>query len=176
MPASYSLGVHFETFVRRQLKSGRFASASEVVREGLRLMEEREAERDARLEALRGEIAHGRAGGPGVPAEGAVARACARIDRESVLRRLRAHEVELKAMGISRLSLFGSVARGEETPVSDVDLAAEFDPPAEVGLLKYGAISHRLEELLGVKVDLVGEPIEKPRLRARVDRDRISVF
>ncbi|HEV2817208.1 MAG TPA: type II toxin-antitoxin system ParD family antitoxin [Allosphingosinicella sp.] len=80
MPASYSLGSHFETFVRRQLKSGRFASASEVVREGLRLMEEREAEREARLEALRAEIARGRASGAGVTSEKVFARARARID------------------------------------------------------------------------------------------------
>jgi len=80
MPASYSLGNHFETFVRRQLKSGRFASASEVVREGLRLMEEREAEREARLEALRAEIARGQASGPGIAAEKVFARARASID------------------------------------------------------------------------------------------------
>jgi antitoxin ParD1/3/4 len=81
MPASYSLGAHFETFVRRQLTSGRFASASEVVREGLRLMEEREAEREARLEVLRAEIARGRESGPGVAAADAFARVRARIDR-----------------------------------------------------------------------------------------------
>lgn len=69
MPASYSLGEHFDGFVKRQVRSGRFASASEVVREGLRLMEEREAEREARLEALRAEIARGRDSGPGIPAE-----------------------------------------------------------------------------------------------------------
>jgi antitoxin ParD1/3/4 len=80
MPASYSLGSHFETFVRRQLQSGRFASASEVVREGLRLMEEREAEREARLEALRAEIARGRASGPGIAAEEVFADARARIN------------------------------------------------------------------------------------------------
>lgn len=80
MPASYSLGTHFEKFVRRQLDSGRFASASEVVREGLRLMEERDAERQARLEALRAEIARGRTSGPGVPAEEVFAQARARID------------------------------------------------------------------------------------------------
>ena len=68
MPASYSLGTHFEQFVQRQLRSGRYASASEVVREGLRLMEEREAERQARLESLRAEIARGRESGPGIPA------------------------------------------------------------------------------------------------------------
>lgn len=79
MPASYSLGTHFEDFVQRQLRSGRFASASEVVREGLRLMEEREAERAARLEALRTEIARGLEGGPGIPATEVFADARARI-------------------------------------------------------------------------------------------------
>lgn len=69
MPASYSLGDHFEGFIQRQVKSGRFASASEVVRAGLRLMETREAEQEARLEALRGEIKLGRESGPGIPAE-----------------------------------------------------------------------------------------------------------
>ena len=79
MPASYSLGKHFEDFVQRQVRGGRFASASEVVREGLRLMEEREAERAARLEALRAEIARGRDSGPGIPAEEVFARARTRI-------------------------------------------------------------------------------------------------
>jgi antitoxin ParD1/3/4 len=50
------------------------------VREGLRLIEARDAERDARLEALRSEIARGRDSGSGVPAEEAFARARARID------------------------------------------------------------------------------------------------
>lgn len=68
MPASYSLGKHFEGFIRRQVGSGRFASASEVVREGLRMMESQEAEREARLDALRAEIARGRESGPGIPA------------------------------------------------------------------------------------------------------------
>lgn len=69
MPASYSLGKHFETFVQDQVRGGRYASASEVVREGLRLMEAREAERVARLEGLRAEIERGRESGPGIPAE-----------------------------------------------------------------------------------------------------------
>lgn len=79
MPASYSLGTHFENFVRRQVRSGRFASASEVVRAGLRLMEEREAERVARLEALKGEIEQGIGSGPDIPAEEVFADARARI-------------------------------------------------------------------------------------------------
>lgn len=80
MPNSYSLGAHFEELIQRQVRSGRFASASEVVREGLRLIEARDAEREARLEALRTEIARGRGSGPGVPADEAYARARGRID------------------------------------------------------------------------------------------------
>jgi predicted nucleotidyltransferase len=99
------------------------------------------------------------------------------MDRDAVIERLRAHEAELKAMGIARLSLFGSVARGEAGPTSDVDLAAEIDPGKRpFGLFKFIALQERLGELLGTKVDLVGEPIEKARFRARVDRDRVHVF
>ncbi len=49
MASSYSLGRHFETFVQDQLSSGRYNNASEVLRDALRLMEER----DAKLQALR---------------------------------------------------------------------------------------------------------------------------
>lgn len=59
MPSSYTLGDHYEAFIRELVKSGRYSSASEVVRDALRLMEEREAARDIELEALRLEIAEG---------------------------------------------------------------------------------------------------------------------
>lgn len=60
-----ALGNHFETFVRDQLQgSGRFNNASEVVRAGLRLLEEREERKQLELDALRAEIAAGRASGP----------------------------------------------------------------------------------------------------------------
>jgi antitoxin ParD1/3/4 len=53
MPSSYNLGEHFEEFIRELLDSGRYNSASEVVRDSLRLLEERELERAAKLDALR---------------------------------------------------------------------------------------------------------------------------
>lgn len=81
MPASYSIGAHFESFVRDQVESGRFASASEVVREGLRLVEQRDAEQRAKLEWLRGEIQKGIDSGPGIPAEEVFARLRAKIGR-----------------------------------------------------------------------------------------------
>ena len=79
-------------------------------------------------------------------------------------------------MGVKRLSLFGSVARGEAAPDSDVDVAAEFDPAAEVGMIKYGAVAERLRSLLRGPVDLVGEPARTARMQAEIDRDRLRVY
>lgn len=64
MPSSYTLGEHYEKFVRDLVASGRYASASEVIRDGLRLMEVREVERLAKLEWLKAEIAKGFEGEP----------------------------------------------------------------------------------------------------------------
>lgn len=62
MPSSYTLGSHFETFVRNQVDSGRYSSASEVVRDGLRLLEDREARRARIEEALDAGLADMKAG------------------------------------------------------------------------------------------------------------------
>jgi antitoxin ParD1/3/4 len=67
MPSSYVLGSHFEGFVRQQLDSGRYQSASEVIRDALRLLEERTALKQAKLDALRADIQAGIDSGPGRP-------------------------------------------------------------------------------------------------------------
>ena len=95
---------------------------------------------------------------------------------ERVIATLRAHEAELRAAGIHRLSLFGSVARGDDEASSDVDLAAELDPQACIGLFALAALERRLAELVGQPVDLLPEPVEKPRLRANIERDRRRAF
>ena len=50
------------------------------------------------------------------------------MDKSAVISKLRAHQSELRAAGITSLSLFGSLARGDAHAQSDVDLLAEFDP------------------------------------------------
>lgn len=95
---------------------------------------------------------------------------------ERVIAALRANEAELHRAGIRRLSLFGSVARGDAGACSDIDLAAELDPEAHIGLFALGRLERRLAERVGRKVDLVPEPVEKPRLRALIDRDRRRAF
>ncbi|WP_150295062.1 type II toxin-antitoxin system ParD family antitoxin [Sphingobium estronivorans] len=79
MPSSFTLGAHFEGFIKQQVNSGRYASASEVVRDSLRLLEEQDAMRQARLDALRAEIEQGAASGPGIPASEAFANVRQRI-------------------------------------------------------------------------------------------------
>jgi antitoxin ParD1/3/4 len=74
MPSSYAIGDHFEQFIRQQIESGRYASASEVVREALRLLEGRERLREIELEEYRAKIREGMESGPGVPAEEVFAR------------------------------------------------------------------------------------------------------
>ncbi len=102
---------------------------------------------------------------------------CAHDDiAERVLSTLRAHKAELQQAGVRRLSLFGSVARGDAGPKSDVDLAAELDPEARIGLFGLASLARRMAEWLGREVDLLSEPIETPRLRARIERDRRRAF
>lgn len=95
---------------------------------------------------------------------------------EHVITTLRAHEAELREAGIRRLSIFGSVSRNEARPDSDIDLAAELDPVAQMDLFQLTGLQTRLATLLGREVALIPEPVEKARLQARIDRDRRLAF
>jgi antitoxin ParD1/3/4 len=69
MPTSVALGEHFEDFVKRQLAQGRYNNASEVVRAGLRLLEDAEQEKAAKLKALRASVKAGLDSGVGNDAD-----------------------------------------------------------------------------------------------------------
>ncbi len=69
---------------------------------------------------------------------------------------------------IRELSLFGSQARGDSTPISDFDFLVNFKPEAKVGFIKLGKIQSELEEIVRTKVDLVPKEGLKPIIRQRV--------
>lgn len=64
MPSSYVIGDRFERFIKEQISQGRYASASEVIRDGLRALEDRERFRELKLQQLREDIRAGMESGP----------------------------------------------------------------------------------------------------------------
>ena len=98
------------------------------------------------------------------------------MNREQVIATLRAHEPELKAAGVVRLSLFGSTARGDRRPDSDFDLLAAFNETRRISLPDVAGIEIQLSELLGRTVDLVEEGTLKPRVRKRVEAEVLRAF
>jgi uncharacterized protein len=93
------------------------------------------------------------------------------MTQEQVRRCLTDAKVELAALGVRSLDLFGSVARGEARVDSDVDLLVEFDRP--VGLFHFFHVQRRLEQILGARVDLVMRAAVKPQLRERIFAEAI---
>ncbi len=98
------------------------------------------------------------------------------MSRDDIIAMLRRHEAELHKLGVVHLSLFGSVARGESGPNSDIDIAASFDPAARLSVFDIAGIEARLSEILERPVDLLQEPPRKPYLRRELERDRIRAF
>ena len=98
------------------------------------------------------------------------------MNREQVLATLRAHEPTLKAAGVVRLSLFGSTARGDHRPDSDIDLLAAFDQTRRISLLDVAGIEIQLSELLGQPVDLIEEGTLKPRVQRTVEAEVVRAF
>jgi predicted nucleotidyltransferase len=98
------------------------------------------------------------------------------MDKSSVIEVLRRHEPELRAAGIVHLRLFGSVARGEESAQSDVDLMADFDRSKSLTLFDMTRLENRLSDILGGKVDLSPAGSMKERVRARAIQEAVHAF
>jgi predicted nucleotidyltransferase len=99
------------------------------------------------------------------------------MDRSEIIRRLQAHRQHLLAMGVARVSLFGSMARGDGDQNSDIDLAVRLDRGFSNGGFDYfarmEALREELTEILGRSVDLVEEPVRTSRLQSAIEKDRV---
>src|SRR5438067_5250400 len=95
-------------------------------------------------------------------------------EREKILARLRAGLPALKRQfPLRRLALFGSVARGEASAGSDIDILADVEP--SIGL-DFVTLAGKLEELTGHKIDLVSRRAIKPLLWKKIERELIDVL
>ena len=88
------------------------------------------------------------------------------MNRTEFFARLAPHRPELEQAGVRRIGVFGSVARGEAGPESDVDILVEFNNVPD--LYDFAALRDRLTEILGRPVDLTTPQALKTRLRSRV--------
>ncbi|MER3432228.1 MAG: nucleotidyltransferase [Leptolyngbya sp. ERB_1_1] len=94
--------------------------------------------------------------------------------RDEVIAIVTAHQDELKSMGVESIDLFGSVARDEATPESDVDFLVELNRP--MGLFDFVGIKLYLEDILGRDVDLGSLDALRESLREPVIKDVVRVF
>lgn len=97
------------------------------------------------------------------------------MERQTILGILRAHRQELNDAGIVHLHLFGSVARGEASPDSDIDLMADLSE-RRYSLLGMVHLENRLADILGGKVELSPANSMKAPVRERALSESVLAF
>lgn len=97
------------------------------------------------------------------------------MTRSEILKRLKASETELRGLGVGKLYLFGSAARGEPQP-RDVDLIYEIGDYPRFSYLDQAGAEIALEKILGKPVDLVLRRALHERIRPRVEAEMVEIF
>ncbi|MCX6053449.1 MAG: nucleotidyltransferase family protein [Chloroflexi bacterium] len=95
------------------------------------------------------------------------------MNLQTVSALLKSHRDDMHQRGVQSLDVFGSLARGEETSSSDIDILVEFYRP--VGLFEFIRLKLYLEELTGKQVDLVTRDALRPAMRDEILREAVYV-
>jgi uncharacterized protein len=93
-----------------------------------------------------------------------------------VIRLLRANRGELEKIGIRHAEIFGSVARGEDLPDSDVDILVDLDPAIVRDLFAYSRVQRTLQDLVGRRVDIARRGRTRPELDVELIRDAVHAY
>ncbi len=88
---------------------------------------------------------------------------------------LQSHQGDLRQMGVRHAAVFGSVARGEATAGSDVDVLVDLDPQLPMGLFEYARVKLYIGELIR-GADVVNRKTLKPLLKDAILRDAVAAF
>lgn len=97
------------------------------------------------------------------------------MDRDTAIARLRAHEAELRRLGVQHLYLFGSTARGEARADSDVDLFFDHER-GKLGLFDIMGIGERASDILGHRADIMTRGSIHPVLKDRIESSALLIF
>ena len=98
------------------------------------------------------------------------------MTREELIEALRREEPLFRQRKVRHVSLFGSRARGDHRPDSDIDLLVEYEPGEKATLENYVGLQGDLTDVLGLEVQLLKVPVKRERLKKSVDRDALLVF
>ena len=97
-------------------------------------------------------------------------------DLQSVLGTLRAHESDLRRLGVAHAGVFGSVARGEASTTSDIDVLVELDDSRPIGIFEYARLKLYINQLFNGSSDVVNRRTLRPLLQASILRDTVHAF
>ena len=98
------------------------------------------------------------------------------MTRTDAISQLLRHADAIKAMGATSLYLFGSTARNEAAPDSDLDLFLEYDPASRFSLVDLVGIKLFLDEALGIEADVTTRDGLHPMLKDKIERSAVRVF
>jgi predicted nucleotidyltransferase len=98
------------------------------------------------------------------------------MTRSEAISQLMKHADAIKAMGATSLYLFGSTARDEAKPESDLDLFIDYDPESQFSLLDLAGIKVFLDEELGIETDVTTRGGLHPMLKEKIERSAIRIF
>jgi predicted nucleotidyltransferase len=97
-------------------------------------------------------------------------------DLHAVLETLKAHEADLRSRGVRHAAVFGSVARGQALPTSDIDVLVDLDPDSPIGIFEYARLKLYMNELFEGALDVVNRRTLKPLLRDGILREAVDAF
>ena len=98
------------------------------------------------------------------------------MTRDRIIETLKRHEADLRAQGVAHAALFGSVARGDDSLDSDIDILVDLDPAIVVTIVDYAGVKDFIAEMFDRPVDVVSRESLKPRLRPKATADAIYAF
>jgi len=98
------------------------------------------------------------------------------MTRDEILKRIREHEGAIRAEGVRHLAIYGSRARGDERPDSDLDVIIDLVANDRFSLLNLSGVALIIEDALGIPTQIVLRRSITPRFRERIKPDEFPIF